>query len=78
MYQLTQKALTAINEARPEKVIRLLMDALDCSEATINRHVRDNIPNGDLTKVAAMEVIREVTGLKDAQILERVKEKVEA
>lgn len=72
MYILTQKAIETINENRGKGVIRSLADALKCSENTINRHIRENEPNGDLTKVAALEVIREVSGLSDEDMLENV------
>lgn len=72
MHQLTTKAINAINEARENGIIRLLIDALGCSENSVNRHIRDNIPNGDLTKYAALEVIRQVTGLGDDKILKKV------
>lgn len=78
MYKLSQKALKMIDECRPNGIIRQLGTALDCSESNINRHIRKNIPNGDLTKVAALKVIRESTGLDDTQILARIKERAKA
>jgi hypothetical protein len=77
MYILTQKALNKINDSRPT-IIWELSIALGSSESTINRQLRQNVPNGDLTKVASIEVIREATGLKDSQILEEVKSKAVA
>ena len=77
MYRLTQKAINAINDKKPGS-LRQLAGALDCSENSVYRHIRDNVSNGDLTKIAAMEVIREVTGLTDSQILESVVEKIKA
>ncbi len=47
---------------------RLLMDALKVTEFTISRHIQKNSDN--LTKAAAMNVIREVTGLPDVEILD--------
>jgi hypothetical protein len=41
--------------------------ALDCSEGTINRYIRENDDN--LTKAAALEVMRNETGLTDEEIL---------
>lgn len=76
MYQLSQKAITALNDARPES-IRALTVTLDCSENTINRHIRENVPNGDLTKKASLEEIQKVTGLKENQILECAFDNVE-
>jgi hypothetical protein len=75
MYQLTQKAISKIDALRSDGIIRTLATCLDCSENTVNRHIRENVPNGDLTKLAALEVIREATGLGDKQILESVARK---
>ena len=44
------------------------MDALGCTEFTIARYIQRNSDN--LTKAAAMQVIREVTGFTDEEILE--------
>lgn len=77
MFRLTQKAIDALNEQKPES-LRQLAVALDVSENSVYRHLRDNLPNGDLTKIAAIEVVRQVTGLNDSQILESATEKVEA
>jgi hypothetical protein len=63
--KLSQKALKAINNPATR---RRLMDVLDCTEFTISRYIQKNSDN--LTKVAAMQVIREVTGLPDNEILD--------
>lgn len=63
--KLSQKALKYINTPVTR---RRLMDALDCTEFTIARYIQKNSDN--LTKAAAMQVIREVTGLVDEEILE--------
>jgi len=42
--------------------------ALDRSEGSINLYLREN--KDDLTKAAALKVIREETGLTDEEILE--------
>ena len=44
------------------------MDALGCTEFTIARYIQKNSDN--LTKAAAMQIIREVTGLSDIEILD--------
>ena len=44
------------------------MDVLGCTEFTIARYIQKNSDN--LTKAAAMQVIREVSGLTDVEILE--------
>ena len=63
--KLSQKALKAINTPT---VRRRLMDVLGCTEFTVSRYIQKN--NDNLTKAAAMQVIREVTGLPDSEILE--------
>ena len=66
--QLTKIALTAIEQHSPG--IRLMLAlALNCSEATIYRYIRENDDN--LTKAAALEVISRITGLKMEDILEK-------
>lgn len=64
-FKLTQKALKAINNPVTR---RRLMDALGCTEFTIARYIQKNSDN--LTKAAAMVIIRETTGLDDSEILE--------
>lgn len=63
--KLTKVALDRINtkEIRP-----LLALALRKSESTILRYIYNN--EDDLTKAAAMQVIRKETGLKDSEILQ--------
>jgi hypothetical protein len=63
--KLTQKALKAINTPTTR---RRLMDVLGCTEFTIARYIQKNSDN--LTKAAALQVIREDTGLADSEILE--------
>jgi hypothetical protein len=63
--KLTQKALKAINNPTTR---RRLMDVLGCTEFTIARYIQKNSDN--LTKAAAMQVIREETGLADSEILD--------
>jgi hypothetical protein len=63
--KLSQKALKAINTP---VIRRRLMDSLRCTEFTISRYIQRNSDN--LTKAAALKVIREVTGLPDNEILE--------
>jgi hypothetical protein len=64
--KLNQKALKAINNPT---VRRRLMDVLGCTEFTISRYIQKNSDN--LTKAAAMQVIRELTGLTDSEILDK-------
>jgi hypothetical protein len=63
--KLSQKALKAINNPATR---RRLMDVLGCTEFTIARYIQKNSDN--LTKAAALKVIREATGLPDEEILE--------
>jgi hypothetical protein len=63
--KLSQKVLKAINNPATR---RRLMDALDCTEFTIARYIQKNSDN--LTKAAALQVIREATELSDEEILE--------
>lgn len=63
--RLSQKALKAINTPAGR---RRLMDTLGCTEFTIARYIQKNSDN--LTKAAALQVIRELTGLSDDEILE--------
>jgi hypothetical protein len=63
--KLTQKALKAINNPVTR---RKLMDVLGCTEFTIARYIQKNSDN--LTKAAAMQVIRQATGFSDGEILE--------
>ncbi|WP_081202980.1 hypothetical protein [Niastella yeongjuensis] len=63
--KLSQKALQAINNPATR---RRLMDVLGCTEFTISRYIQKNSDN--LTKAAALQVIREITGLADSEILE--------
>jgi hypothetical protein len=46
--------------------------ALDVSDPTIRRYINEN--TDDLTKAAALKVIREVTGLTDNDILREIEE----
>jgi hypothetical protein len=64
--KLSQKALRAINNPATR---RRLMDVLGCTEFTISRYIQKNSDN--LTKAAAMQVIREVTCLTDSEILDK-------
>jgi hypothetical protein len=64
--KLTQIAIQRITDSRslPKK----LQAVLGVSRVTIWRYIKDN--SDELTKAAALVVIREETGLSDAEILE--------
>jgi hypothetical protein len=65
MMKLTQKALNAINTP---PIRRELTNALEVTDQTIVRYIKDN--DDCLTKAAAMQIIRKHTGLSDKEILE--------
>jgi hypothetical protein len=64
--KLSELALQKIADSRslPKK----LQEALGVSRVTMWKYLKDN--NDELTKAAALKVIREETGLSDEQILE--------
>lgn len=45
---------------------------LDCSVQTVERWIKENEDNGNLTKATALQVIGEETGLDQSEILEEV------
>ena len=65
--RLTAIALQAIQDHSPRIKTRLAI-ALGCKLKVIDRFLEENSDN--LTKAAAMKVIREDTRLSDAEILE--------
>lgn len=70
--KLTQIAIDAITVRTKN---RIALD-MDCSVPTVDRWIKENEDNGDLTKARIVEIIREETNLKNSQILEEVKEPV--
>ena len=68
--QLTTIALEHIKFHHPGIKQELAL-ALDCSEGSINRYIRENDDN--LTKAACLLVLRKRTGLPYSKILERAK-----
>lgn len=69
--KLTQKALDKI---RNPKIRALLVIALGVTDQSIMNYIKSN--SDELTKSAALKVIREETGLDDSQIL--IEEEVRA
>jgi len=69
--KLTKIALLALSGCEVEIKLRIA-DAIGVTEATFYRYLREN--NGNLTKVAAIRIIREATGLTEEQILEESKD----
>ena len=68
-YRLSVIGLAAIRQKSPDIKNKLAL-ALECSEGSINRYIRENCTNGELTKLAALEVLKAGTGLEFHQILE--------
>jgi hypothetical protein len=66
--RLSRIAILAVRGACPG-IINKLAVAIDVSEPTVYRYINDNDDN--LTKAAAIRVIREETGLTDLEILEQ-------
>lgn len=64
--KLTHLALIAIRGSKD--MVPMLAEALNVSTKSIYRYLSNN--SDELTKAAALQVIRETTGLEDAQILE--------
>ena len=67
--KLTQKAIDKILESKNTRAS--LCDEFNCSYHTMQRWVRDNKNNGELTTFAALKIILEHTRMKQEQILER-------
>lgn len=65
--RITKNALAKISDPSIRMKIAL---ALKVSDQTVCRYIKDN--DDELTKAAALIVIRKETGLKDDQILEEV------
>jgi hypothetical protein len=70
--RLTPKAIEKIKESTRLKARLALV--LNKSGYTIERWVSENEDNGDLTKVAAIQVIKEEAQLSDNEILEEITE----
>jgi hypothetical protein len=64
--KLTKKAIDKLKTNKRARARLQLV--LDKSEYTINRYIQSN--DDELTKVVAMNIIREETGLSDEEILE--------
>lgn len=68
--KLSKKALRGIKDQAARLKLAL---ALKFSQQWIDKVVDANKPNGPLTTATALKVIREETGLTDAEILEEEK-----
>lgn len=56
---------------------RELTVALKCTDQTISRYIKDNEADGELTKAAALKVIREALNCEDGDILEEFEPELE-
>jgi hypothetical protein len=65
--KLSRIAILAIRGASPG-IVKKLAEAIEASEPSIYKWISENHSN--LTKAAALKVVREETGLTDDQILE--------
>lgn len=65
--RLSRIAILAVKGSCPG-IIEKLAEAIGVSNPTVYQYIREN--NDELTKAAALKVIREETGLTDAEILE--------
>ena len=64
---------TAIELIQNNPSLRALLEkSLQVSTYTIIRYLRENEPNGDLTKFAALQIIQQETDLKIDDILSEV------
>lgn len=67
--RLSKKAIKAMT-VRIRNRIAL---SLNCSVPTVDRWIKENDSDSDLTKATALQIIKEETGLSDQQILEGIK-----
>ena len=66
---------SAISKISVRTKNRLALE-LNCSVQTIERWIKLNEDNGNLTKTTALQVIGEETGLDQSEILEEVESEV--
>jgi len=65
--KISQTAIKAVKENR--RCINLLAVQMDVHSASVERWIKDNVADGDLTKLKAVEIISKETGLTQKQIL---------
>ena len=70
--RISEKAIKAITT----KAHNRLALEMDCSIYTVVRWIKENEPNGDLTKARAVQIISEETGIPEGEVLEEVTEGV--
>lgn len=71
--KLTQLAIDCIKQPAARRELTV---ALKCTDQSVQRYIKGNEDNGELTKAAAMAVIRKWTRKTDEEILEEEKEVV--
>jgi len=69
--KLTSTALKSITTKTRNRIAL----ELNCSVYTVDRWIKDNEDNGDLTKAKPVQIIAEETGLGNSEILEEATEK---
>ena len=69
--KLSAKAISAIKEPA---IRRKLAELLDCTDQSIIRYIKDNEANGELTKVAVLQLIKDATKLENVLEESEVKE----
>lgn len=70
--KISDKALTAITTKAKNRIAL----AMDCSVYTVDRWIKDNDEDGDLTKATIVAIISEETDLPENKILVGTKSKV--
>lgn len=70
--KLTKTALKKINTQTGRLKLAL---ALNCTERWISKCIENNRDNGPLTTMAAIQVIKSETGLREVEILEAIVKK---
>lgn len=65
--QLTEKAAYEVKKNR--RCINLIALAMDAHSGTVERWIKENESDGDLTKAKVVEIISEETGLPQEEIL---------
>jgi hypothetical protein len=68
---------TAINKITVRTKNRLALE-FNCSVPTVERWIKDNKENGDLTKSMALQILSEELNLTDTEILEEEKTTITA
>lgn len=69
--KISDKALSAITTKAKNRIAL----AMDCSVYTVDRWIKDNEEDGDLTKATVVAIIAEETELPESKILVGVKTK---